>query len=262
MSPRGDEPDRRTAPERVILPESLFVARTMQALELLALHPLSAPQVAEALHVHPRTARRLLRRLAEDGWLTCSDDARRVYAPTLKVVALAGHVLERSALAEAGAGFVAALRDETGAPAHLVIPSYRWVLCIAHGEGDEPVRAQLREVLPCHATATGKILLAHRDAWRDSVLAGPLPRLTARTVTDPEALRRETGAARRRGYAVEDGEWRADVRAVAAPVFDHTGEAVAALGSAVPPGAAVDPLAQHVVATARELSAVLGSDRG
>jgi DNA-binding IclR family transcriptional regulator len=243
----------------VPLPESLFVARTMQALELLALHPLSAPQVAEALHVHPRTARRLLTRLADDGWVACSDDARRVYAPTLRVVALAGHVLARSALAEASQPFVAGLHARTGAATHVLIPSYRWVLCLVHGEGEAPVVPQLREVLPCHATAGGKILLGHRAAWRDDVLAGPLPRITARTLTDPDALRADAHAACSRGYALEDGEWRPRVRAVAAPVFDGTGEAVAALGSAVPDDGPVDAFAAQVVETAHELSHALGA---
>src|SRR5256885_16424024 len=98
----------------VRLPESHFVARTMQALELLALHPLSAPQVAEALQVHPRTARRLLTRLTEEGWLARSEDTRRVYCPTLRVVALAGHVLDRSQLAAAARPFVEALQGERG----------------------------------------------------------------------------------------------------------------------------------------------------
>src|SRR5204862_1213064 len=154
----------------VRLPESLFVARTMQALELLALHPLSAPQVAEALQVHPRTARRLLTRLTEEGWLARSQDARRVYAPTLRIVALAGQVLERCRLAEAALPFVERLHAALGGPAHLMVPSYRWVLCIAHAEG----RAEtgLHELAPCHATAAGKALLAHRDRWREDVLRG------------------------------------------------------------------------------------------
>jgi DNA-binding IclR family transcriptional regulator len=246
----------------VPLPESLFVARTLQALELLALHPLSAPQVAEALHVHPRTARRLLSRLAEEGWLTCSDDTRRVYAPTLRVVALAGHVLDRSELADTSQRFVADLHADMGESVHLMIPSYRWALCIVHGEGDEPVRPQLREVVPCHATATGKILLGHRPVWRESVLASPLPRLTRRTLTDAKALRRDTDAALGRGYATENGEFRPGARAVAAPVFDRTGEAVAALGASVGSGASLEPVAERVVASARDLSRVLRSERG
>jgi DNA-binding IclR family transcriptional regulator len=245
----------------VPLPESLFVARTMQALELLALHPLSAPQVADALSVHPRTARRLLSRLAEDGWLTCSDDTRRVYAPTLRVVALAGHVLDRSELAEASRDVVADLHALTGQPVHLMIPSYRWALCIVHGEGDDPVRPALREVVPCHATATGKVLLGHRPAWRESVLAAPLPRLTRHTLTDARALRRDTDAALARGYAIEEGEFRAGTRAVAAPVFDRTGEAVAALGAAVAGDAPLERPARRVVAAARDISRLLGAAR-
>ena len=38
-------------------PEAWPVARTMQALEALAFQPLSAPQVAAAMQIHPRTAR-------------------------------------------------------------------------------------------------------------------------------------------------------------------------------------------------------------
>jgi DNA-binding IclR family transcriptional regulator len=246
----------------VPLPESLFVARTMQALELLALHPLSAPQVADALHVHPRTARRLLGRLAEEGWLTRSDDARRVYAPTLRVVALAGHVLDRSALADASRDVVADLHARTGEAVHVMIPSYRWVLCIVHGEAGEPVRPGLREVLPCHATAAGKVLLGHRAAWRESVLAAPLPRLTPATLTDAAALRRDTEAAAARGYAIEDSELRRGLRAVAAPVFDGSGEAVAALGSTVGAGASPERLAPRVVAAAREVTRALGGEDG
>jgi hypothetical protein len=38
-------------------PEGLAVKWTMDALELLAFQPLSAPQVAAAMQIHPRTAR-------------------------------------------------------------------------------------------------------------------------------------------------------------------------------------------------------------
>lgn len=244
------------------LPESLFAARTMQALELLALHPMSAPQVAEALQVHPRTARRLLARLTDEGWLARSEDVRRVYSPTMRIVSLAGHVLERQQMAEAARPYVEAMNEEIGGPAHLVVPSYRWVLCIVHGADGEPAQPGLRELAPCHATATGKVLLAHREEWRESVLDAPLERLTLRTRTDPVELRHETDAARDRGYATEDGEWRSGARAVAAPVFASSGEAAGALGASVPRGRALEDAGKHIAATARRLSDDLASDRG
>jgi DNA-binding IclR family transcriptional regulator len=220
----------------------------MQTLELLALEPLSAPQVAEALQVHPRTARRLLTRLADDGWLARSQDARRVYAPTLRIVALAGQVLQRWRLAEAALPFVERLHAALGGPAHLMVPSYRWVLCVAHADGR--AATGLRELAPCHATAAGKALLAHRDGWREDVLAAPLERITPRTLTDPARLRADAAAVRGRGWATEDGEWRAGARAVAAPVLDG-GVAVAALAATV--DGDLDEAGERVAASAREL---------
>ena len=236
------------------LPESLFAARTMQALELLALEPRSAPQVAEALQVHPRTARRLLTRLADEGWLARGAGPRRAYAPTLRVVALAGPVLERCRIAQAARPVVEALRDELGGTAHLMVPSHRWALCVLHAEEGRPARPALRELAPAHATAAGKALLAQRAAWRESVLAAPLDRLTARTLTDPSELRAALGAACRRGYVTEDGEWRPGRRAVAAPVFGTAGEVVAALEASVPDGADFEIAGTRVAAAAREVS--------
>jgi IclR family transcriptional regulator, acetate operon repressor len=245
----------------VRLPESHFVARTMRALELLALHPLSAPQVAEALDIHPRTARRLLTRLTEDGWLSRSEDTRRVYAPTLRIASLAGHVVERCAVAEAARPYVRALREEFGAPAHLMVPSYRWVLCILHDADGEPL-AGLHELAPCHATAAGKALLAWREPWREVVLEQRLEAFTDRTTVGPEALRRELARTVVRGYAVEDREHEPDTRGVAAPVFDDSGDAVAAIAVAAPvgrlPAERYGDIGAAVTGAAAGLSAKLG----
>jgi DNA-binding IclR family transcriptional regulator len=44
-----------------------------------------------------------------------------------------------------------------------------------------------------------------------------------RTIVDADAMRREVELIRRRGYAIDKGEFDAAARAVAAPVFDHMG---------------------------------------
>jgi DNA-binding IclR family transcriptional regulator len=210
-------------------PEAWCVGRTVQALELLAFGALSAPQLAVALQSHPRTARRLLTRLEQEGYLTLVDDSRRLYAPTMRIVALAAQVVENSELAHRARPYVARLHEQTGAPAHLAVPSYRSVLCLVHYDHRSvALRPQLRELVPAHCTAGGKALLAWRDLWREDLITRPLERHTDRTLTEPDALLRDTDETHRRGYAIEDGEYQADVRAVAAPVFAH-GEAVGAV---------------------------------
>jgi DNA-binding IclR family transcriptional regulator len=230
----------------------------MQALEVLAFQPLSAPQLAAALQVHPRTARRLLNRLRDEGWLTRSDDARRLYAPTMRIVALAGQIVQRTRIAEQAVPIVAALHGDTGAVAHLAIPSYRSVLCVVHGNGAGPAEPGLHELAPAHCTATGKALLGHRKAWRDSVLAGPLEARTPRTITDADVLLAETEASRVRGYAIEDGEFQPGIRGVAAPVFAPSGEAVAALGVTGDRKLDLDAAAARVLAAARSLGEAHG----
>jgi DNA-binding IclR family transcriptional regulator len=230
----------------------------MQALEVLAFQPMSAPQVAAALQVHPRTARRLLTRLLEEGYLTRTEDSRRLYSPTMRIVAIAGQVVEHAELTRLGVPYVARLHELTGAAAHLSVPSYRSALCLVHRAcGTGPARPQLRELVPSHCTATGKALLSWREPWRESVLGSPLERFTAHTVTDPVALRAETEVIRARGYAIEEDEFQEGVHAVACPVFSAGSEAVAALGASAASDVALDGLADRVVMLAGELSQAL-----
>src|SRR5262249_61085236 len=90
---------------------------------------------------------------------------------------------------------------------------------------------QLRELVPCHCTATGKALLSWREAWRESVLERPLERFTEHTVTDPKTLRAEAEAIRERGYALEACEDQDGIHPLASPVFSSGDEAIAALGA-------------------------------
>lgn len=212
-------------------PESISVGWTMQAIELLAFQPLSAPQVAAALDVHPRTARRLLNRLQDDGYVSRTDDSRRLYAPTLRLVALAGQIAARNRLVTLAPPFMSALAERTGARVQLSIPSYGSVLVVLDAEAGGRPRASGTELVPAHCTAGGKALLAWRQPWRDSVLSAPLRSFTRRTVTDARSLRAEAEVIRQQGFATEHGEFRPHRRAAAAPVFLPDGEPMATLSA-------------------------------
>jgi DNA-binding IclR family transcriptional regulator len=201
----------------------------MWVLELLAFAPLSAPQLAAAMGAHPRTARRVLARLTEEGYLTRDDDARRKYQPTMRLVALAAQVIENSTMARRARPYVTLLHERTGVAAHLVVPSYQQVVCLVHcADAEHDAAPRMRELVPAHATAGGKVLLAWRELWRESLLGRPLERYTDRTITDTYTLRGALDGVRVTGRATEDGEYEKGVRAIAAPVL-VAGEAVGAL---------------------------------
>ena len=225
-------------------PEAFYVARTMQVLELLAFQPLSAPQVAATLQIHPRTARPVLVRLHEEGYLMRSSDTSRRYAPSMRIVSLPGQIAAHSPLITRARPVVERLHRDSGAEAHLPSPAtYR--CCASSTPTARRDWGFPRELVPAHCTAGGKALLAWRQRWRDSVLAEQLERHTARTLVDPLLLARESDAARARGYATDEGECEDGVRGVAAPVFIG-GEAVAAVGVS---GPGIEP---HALGRARK----------
>jgi IclR family pca regulon transcriptional regulator len=78
---------------------------------------------------------------------------------------------------------------------------------------------------PAYATSMGHVLLAGLDAaGLDAYLVrARLDRLTAHTITSPEALRAELVAVREQGWALADQELEEAVSSVAAPIHDRTG---------------------------------------
>jgi DNA-binding IclR family transcriptional regulator len=89
--------------------------------------------------------------------------------------------------------------------------------------------------LPLHASALGKILLAHGPRTLvQLVLASDLPRYTPRTMVGRDQLQHALNLARATGFAISDRELDQAVSAVAVPVFDRAGLPIAALEAHVP----------------------------
>lgn len=122
---------------------------------------------------------------------------------------------------------------------------------------------QLGAHLPPHCVSNGKAMLAFRPkAEVEKILSGKLHRYTHGTLVRKPELRAALDEIRRIGYAVNYGEFRDDVAGVAAPILDHTGMAVAALGLSLPTPRTMDELtdtlAGLVMKSALEISLALG----
>ena len=87
-----------------------------------------------------------------------------------------------------------------------------------------------------HSTACGRALLAHQpESFRNLIYSiGNLPAATNRTITEPEALEAILERCRTLGWATEYEENEVGGACVAAPIFDHTGDVVAAVSIAGP----------------------------
>ncbi|TCJ94471.1 IclR family transcriptional regulator [Nocardia alba] len=114
------------------------------------------------------------------------------------------------------------------------------------------------EVLPAHATALGKVLLAY-DAAAE---VGALHQLTHRTITERGRLDRVIAEVRRRGWADEVDERRSGEAGIAAPIRSRGGLVVAAIGITGPTDRLCDNRLQvRAVAKEQVLAAALAVHR-
>jgi DNA-binding IclR family transcriptional regulator len=119
-------------------------------------------------------------------------------------------------------------------------------------------------VIPAHACALGKAILAFDDGLADDLLAGgPLRGMTGETITDPARLRVELTRVRTVGVATEVEEGVLGECELAAPVGDRVGAPVGALGLVVPAGEwpPEASVTDALRAAARSVSRELGATR-
>jgi IclR family pca regulon transcriptional regulator len=114
------------------------------------------------------------------------------------------------------------------------------IVVIEQVESPRPVtvRRRLGERHPAHATAQGKVLLAHLPPAEQAALlqSMPLPAYSPRTITSRAALEAELRRTLQRGYAVNNNEMDAGLRALAVPIYEPPGQIAAALSIDVPVG--------------------------
>lgn len=129
------------------------------------------------------------------------------------------------------------LASTTGESVNLGVRVGDDVLVVVDVASSQPLRFDQApgSRVPIHTSAMGKCLLA----W-DADPAGAVDRLgrlvavTDRTITEPGALRAELDRVRRQGWALNDEERVPGVRAVAVPVLDAAGVALAAIAVQAP----------------------------
>lgn len=102
------------------------------------------------------------------------------------------------------------------------------------GAGDLFTRVGLQ--LEAYCTAIGKVLLAALpEIERETYLStGPFPALTARTITDPAALRDHLQQVREQGFARDDEEIVEGLSCLAVPIHTADDSAVAAISVSRP----------------------------
>ncbi|SEF86422.1 SMP-30/gluconolactonase/LRE family protein [Bosea lathyri] len=162
------------------------------------------------------------------------EDSDATYRLGHRLFELAHRVWESFDLRGAAAPVLERLAEETRETAALCAIDNDEALYIDQRSRGGPYgfRIEIGRRAPLHCTAGGKALLAFAQPHEQRAVFDriKLERFTEATFTQEDALLADLALARARGYAISLEEHVAGVASVAAPIFDHTGSAVAAIG--------------------------------
>jgi len=116
---------------------------------------------------------------------------------------------------------------------------------------------------PLYPSAAGRVLLAYQspEKIRAYLDRAKLERFTEHTVIDKNEIERTLAGVRENGLSMSSGEFSADSSGFAAPVFNHSGDVIAALTIALPTSRAVakrEQLIEQIRRSAANLSRVVG----
>lgn len=208
----------------------------LQVLDAVGEHPgLRAGQLAELTGLTKSKVFRILRTLEGHGYVTLGADHTSVLG---RSAYLLGRRAERQwSLSRAATPILDELAAQTRENVHLVVREGLHSVVVDVRISPQPIRmyAEVGRIGPLHAGGTPMVLLAHAPgAVVEQVLSAGLNRFTDTTVSDAHDLRQILERIRTDGYHLALADLEEDTFSVAAPVFDHAAQVIAALSVAGP----------------------------
>ncbi len=194
-------------------------------------------ELSKRVGLHNSTTFHLVKTMVSLGYVRQLKDSKR-YRVGRPLFALAASALDEIEMMSLATPVLEDLSRETGESAHFSVRMGDAVVVLARtgGQGAFQLTDRVGVVRPAHCTALGKIMLAalSNEKFEHYLLRSELKPLTAKSIRSVEHMRREIAEVRRSGIAFDDGEFDSELRCVALPVRDFSGQVTGAIGISGP----------------------------
>jgi DNA-binding IclR family transcriptional regulator len=198
---------------------------------------MSSKDLTERLKLPRNKVFRLLGTLESRGYVELDRMFER-YRLGLKNLELRQNYLRQGGLLKRAQAVLEEIVRQCHETAYLAILEKRHIVYLAARESDQTVRvvSRLGTRLPVYCTASGKVHLADLNQQTlDSLYPdNTFEIFTPQTHASKDALSRELEDIRRQGYAIDNEEYDREVRCIAAPVRDYSGNVVGSLSVSGP----------------------------
>lgn len=210
------------------------VVRTSKILFELCAGPLTIDQIVQKTKIPKTSVFRLLNTLETCGFIERKEtDGFDLWNLGLSVLNLAQARLSQIDMREEIRDIVENLAEKIDEFVQVGILYQGKVLYIDIVKRPKPlsVYGEIGTIVPINVSAAGMVLAAYLPEPEMEKLLNEqsFPKNTTNTCTDPKALKKVLLQVRENGFAIDDQEYAIGIRCVAAPVFNHLGQAVAAL---------------------------------
>lgn len=241
------------------------VATALRVLEeVITGQPLGVSELARRTRMPKSTVQRALLTLADEGWIQPDPEGSKTWIQTPKILALASRG-RGAGIRDIAMPVMKKLLEAVNENVHLTVRQNDDVVVLDKVDSSHPVRVfdPLGTTIPLHASASGKAILAWSgdDSIEDYLNHRLATHFTADTITDPDSLRTELEHIRESGYSYNRGEWRSEIKGIAAPIHEKHGTPRFAVSLSIPdhrlPETKVPELAALVTEAARNIAHAL-----
>lgn len=208
-----------------------------KAIRILSLfdseHPeLSAHEISKILCIPLSTTYKYLKVFLRNEILNKDQETGRFH-PGFKLFKLGVLAAEKISLLKIARPYLESIAKRSLETVVLAIIDGLDLLCVDTIESPRPVKLTMTKgtKLPLHAGAPGKVLLAYKDRpfIQELIQVRGLAKVNKNTITDQGELERELESIRSQGHGRSDSEVDPGTAALAVPVFDHKGRALASV---------------------------------
>jgi IclR family KDG regulon transcriptional repressor len=194
-------------------------------------------EAATKLKIAKSSAHDLMSSLAELGFLNRTEENR--YRLGWRLVTLSETLLATTELRKEAHPVMEELAAQYQETIHLAVLDGTQAVYVNKLEGKQAVRVELTSLgarLYAHCSALGKVLLAYssEEEVKRIIQTAGLPGFTPNTITDEVELAQALAKIRKQGYAYDLEEILIDLCCVAAPIYNYTGQVIAAISMSIP----------------------------
>jgi len=213
------------------------IERAAAVLRLLTGHPRprALAELAAELKLPKGTVYGILRTLQTVGFVEQDAESRR-YQVGAALLHIGSSYLNGSELRQRALGCAYTLAMQTGESVRIGTLHENLALIVHHIPGAEEhvPMPEVGSLMPLHATALGKALLAYHVLPAGKIETPALTKCTPVTIIDPDRLRDELTRICERGWASDVSECLPGVASIAAPIEGHDGAVVGAIAISGP----------------------------